>query len=182
MTTKIGSPTKKINKMQLRKEQMFMKLARTELIVIGCNNAIDGVDIDLFRRLKELKKVGLERKFRSHSILHNHPSNQKFSAMPSLPDIFGLHGDPFVKTSIIAQTDLRTGEVKGYTFLRKKIERRKLTLDEMDKFQEYLYEGKRADNMPNFNHLLQLCGMQYRCVPTEGHQFNRRKCLFEAIQ
>jgi len=101
--------------------------------------------------------------------------------MPSLNDIFALHGNPYERTMIIAQTDQDTGKVLGYLLLRKIKEMRRLSSDEIDEFQKYLRGGKLLENRTDFEQLTQLCNFRYKAVPVDGSRFDKEKFLFEDV-
>jgi hypothetical protein len=182
MVHKLRSPTRRIDNMGLKVEQLFLKLPRKELAIAGRDNTRDGVDLDDEAMVGYLKRNAVSSFIRSHTTLHNHFHDfDPFPAMPSVSDIIGFDTNPFAKTMIIAQINDNTAKVQGYVFVRKKRERRRMSLSEIDEFQEYVWGGKRIASVSDFERLVQLVDFQVRAIPAEGHRFDAVKFSFEAV-
>jgi hypothetical protein len=148
-----------------KKERIWIKFPGEGLIDVTLFSERDSCNANDLRIVFER----LKRRGKKHKEIHTHPTPTKeypvFGYLPSREDIYGAMEDKNINTIVVAQTNDETGEVEGYTFLRKTAKTPKFFI--FDKILGIFIKKLK------YVQLIEKYNLQARYVAADGFHYDR---------
>ena len=178
------SPKETIESHDSKVEHIYIKFPREGLQDVTLTSTDQSAYYD-DKKLVELlnqriiKKPGQLSRFQGYTDIHNHPLIENEihdEALPSTDDIKSFLQGQTIKTMVIAQQDVKTGEVQGYVILRKKRVRPSEEANSMGKYElstrelRRYYEFGYKNPKEAMKKLADKYELQYKWVAAKGYE------------
>lgn len=183
------TPKEVIEKGNPKTEQAYVKFPREEPLDISKGEN----EYSVISNMKLVRKMAKNKSHNKFTHIHTHPymKGESFCALPSSVDLESFYNQAKEKSSMIAQRDVQTGEIFGYTALLKVKDKNLWSPKELyngEKLHRKLAKYNRRlitekiNPKEAYHEVNEICdkeGWRIRFVPSKGYYFNKETGNFE---